>query len=97
MATTFTLSILTPEGSVFEDSVEAVVAPAAEGYLGVLAGHAPMLVALQEGILEVTLESGDKLLFESGEGTLEVTTGGCFILVDNADHSESTDKPVLSW
>ena len=40
MASTFQLSILTPERSVFEGAVEYLQAPGSQGYLGVLAHHA---------------------------------------------------------
>ena len=38
MAALFHLAILTPEQGVYEDDVEYVEAPGAEGYFGVLAG-----------------------------------------------------------
>ena len=53
MADAFQLSIVTPEGQVYEDQVEGVVAPGEWGSFGVLAFHAPMVAALEAGVLSV--------------------------------------------
>ena len=45
------VSILTPEGKVFEGDVYSVSAPGALGSFGVLEGHAPMIAALGTGVL----------------------------------------------
>ena len=49
MARNFKVEIVTPEKLVFSEEVEALVVPAERGYLGVLAGHAPLLCSLHPG------------------------------------------------
>jgi F0F1-type ATP synthase epsilon subunit len=38
---TFSLSLTTPDGAVFDDEAEMVIVPGAAGEIGVLARHAP--------------------------------------------------------
>eukprot|EP00929_Paragymnodinium_shiwhaense_P000874 TRINITY_DN10107_c0_g1_i2.p1 TRINITY_DN10107_c0_g1~~TRINITY_DN10107_c0_g1_i2.p1 ORF type:complete len:139 (+),score=28.45 TRINITY_DN10107_c0_g1_i2:64-480(+) len=45
------MSVLTPEGNTVKEAVSEVVLPSASGQLGVLAGHAPMMTALDTGVL----------------------------------------------
>ena len=53
MAKTFRLEIVTPEKIVFSEDVVSLVAPAENGYLGVLAGHAPLLCTLKPGEIRI--------------------------------------------
>jgi hypothetical protein len=45
----FSLTIVTPEGNVFDGQVEYVSAMGIVGSLGILANHAPMICALKAG------------------------------------------------
>jgi F-type H+-transporting ATPase subunit epsilon len=58
MAETFHLSLLTPEKSFLEAEVTSIVAPGSEGYLGVLANHAPLITALAPGKLTIKFAEG---------------------------------------
>jgi F-type H+-transporting ATPase subunit epsilon len=49
-----TVAIISPERTVFEGEADMVVAPAWDGEVGVLRGHAPMLVLLGDGELRLT-------------------------------------------
>lgn len=67
------LEIVSPEKLLLSRSVEMVVIPAAEGEMGVLGQHAPMLVLLQGGTIQLC--EGDQVterLFVSG-GFAEIT------------------------
>lgn len=44
-----TLRILTPEGTAFEGTVQAVFLPGAKGHFEVLPGHAPIVSSLVKG------------------------------------------------
>jgi len=50
--------IVSPARTVFEGEATAVVAPAWDGQVGVLAGHAPMITLLGVGQLDVDLPAG---------------------------------------
>ena len=56
MATSYKVSIVTPEESLWEGEAELVIARSPEGEFGIMAGHIPFLAALVPGI--VTVVSG---------------------------------------
>jgi F-type H+-transporting ATPase subunit epsilon len=84
MAATFELELVSPEKLLLSRPVEMAVIPAAEGEMGVLPGHAPMIVALRGGVIRVT-EGGQvtERLFVAG-GFAEVTPARVTILADEA-------------
>jgi F-type H+-transporting ATPase subunit epsilon len=49
------LEIITPESKVFSGEVNAVQLPGKDGIFQVLNGHAPIISALQKGIVKVDL------------------------------------------
>jgi F-type H+-transporting ATPase subunit epsilon len=51
-----TVSVISPEKVLFEGTVDAIVAPAFDGEVGILPGHAPMMTLLGKG--ELKLGSG---------------------------------------
>ncbi len=53
-----TVRIVAPDRTVFDGEATAVVAPAWDGEVGVLAGHAPMITLLGVGRLDVDLPTG---------------------------------------
>jgi len=76
------LEIVSPEKLLLSRPVDMVVIPAAEGEMGVLVNHAPMIVLLRGGI--VRLYQGDAVtdrLFVSG-GFAEVTPERVTVLAD---------------
>ncbi len=81
---TFALELVSPEKLLLSRQVEQVVIPAAMGEMGILAGHAPMIVTLAGGTIRVT-EDGKitESLFVSG-GFAEVTPDRLTILADEA-------------
>ena len=50
----FKLAVLTPRGLIFDGDVSSMVARGSEGQLGVLAGHAPMIVSTIPGVLKIS-------------------------------------------
>ncbi|QXM23337.1 ATP synthase F1 subunit epsilon [Elioraea tepida] len=81
---TLTLDIVSPERLLFSDAVEMAEIPAAEGDMGVLPGHAPMIVTLRGGVIRVHRGgSVTHRLFVAG-GFAEVTPERCTVLADDA-------------
>jgi F-type H+-transporting ATPase subunit epsilon len=78
------LEIVSPEKLLLARPVDMVVIPAAEGELGVLAQHAPMIVLLRGGTIRL-YEGGQvtERLFVSG-GFAEVTPERVTVLADEA-------------
>ncbi|MGE0222326.1 MAG: ATP synthase F1 subunit epsilon [Acetobacteraceae bacterium] len=78
------LEIVSPEKLLLSRSVEMVVIPAAEGDMGVLEGHTPMIVMLRGGT--IALYEGEQVtdqLFVAG-GFAEVTGDRCTVLASEA-------------
>jgi F-type H+-transporting ATPase subunit epsilon len=78
------LEIVSPEKLLLSRDVDMVVVPAAEGDLGVLPNHAPMIALLRGGT--ISLYAGAQVtdrLFVSG-GFVEVTPERCTVLADRA-------------
>ncbi len=57
------LKVVTPEQVVFEEDARSLVAPAWDGWVGILPGHAPFLTLMGEGPLSVEPESGGRREF----------------------------------
>src|SRR5258708_15294864 len=51
MADEFELEVATPERLIVQERVTAAQIPARDGYIGVLAGHGPLLAELQIGVV----------------------------------------------
>ena len=80
---TFTLEVVTPERIVFTGPVTTVVAPAADGALGILAHHAPLVATLVPGTLVFRDPSGSTTVLRShGGGFLEVFHNRVTVLAD---------------
>jgi F-type H+-transporting ATPase subunit epsilon len=80
----FQLELVSPEKLLLSRAVEMAVIPAAEGEMGVLAGHAPMIVGLRGGVISVR-EGGQvtEQLFVAG-GFAEVAPDRVTILAEEA-------------
>jgi F-type H+-transporting ATPase subunit epsilon len=80
---TFELSLVTPEGAAFEGEVEMLIVPGADGEIGVLARHAPLVAMLRAGETRVKTE-GDWAWFATGPGFFKVQQDRAIALVDDA-------------
>jgi F-type H+-transporting ATPase subunit epsilon len=65
------VSVISPEETVYEGQADSVVAPAWDGELGILRGHAPLMALLGEGDLRIT-EGGRTQRFRVAGGFLQV-------------------------
>jgi F-type H+-transporting ATPase subunit epsilon len=84
------LDIVTAERVVYSEEVDAVIAPGAEGQLGILPHHAPLMTILDAGELVVRRGSEEDTLAISG-GFLEVRPDRVIILADQAERAEEID------
>ena len=82
MASTFQLSILTPERSVFEGAVEYLQVPGSQGYLGVRAHHAGLVTALAQGARTVRKAGGAEERWQVSGGFFEVSNNRATVLAD---------------
>ena len=81
---TFLLELVSPAKLLLSRQVEMATIPAVEGEMGVLPGHAPMIVALKGGVLRLR-ENGQETdkLFVAG-GFAEVSAERVTVLADEA-------------
>ena len=87
----FRLEIVTADREVFADDVEFVVAPGAEGELGILPKHAPLISALKAGELRMR-RAGQVEYFAIGGGFVQIRADKVVVLADDAQHSEEIDE-----
>ena len=76
--------VVSPEKIVFEGEAAAVVAPAWDGQVGVLPGHAPLLVLLGAGVLHIDLPGGGKRAFHVAGGVMKVERERVTVLTEYA-------------
>jgi len=91
VAKSYPLEIVTLKRTVFSDDVECVTVPGGLGYLGILAGHAPLLTNVEIGAISIKREGGSHLEMAVGEGFLVVTPKSTTLLVDTAETKEEID------
>jgi len=90
MADTLALEVVTPERLLVREDVSAVQAPAANGYVGILPGHAPLLAELGTGFLN--FEAGGKRWYLAvHNGYLEVLNDRVRVLANAAERAEEID------
>ncbi len=78
------VAIISPEHVVYEGRAEMVVAPAWDGEVGILRGHAPLLALLGAGQLRVK-EGGQELHFTVSGGFLQVVEDRVTVLSETAE------------
>jgi F-type H+-transporting ATPase subunit epsilon len=86
-----TVEIITAERRVLTDEADMVIAPAVEGIVGILPRHAPLLTALNPGVMVLKKDGQEEMLAVSG-GFLQVSHNRVLILADTAERAEEVDE-----
>ena len=84
------LKVITPDKTVWDDSIEEVVLPSTTGQLGILGGHAPLITALETGVMRIRPEKEWKAIALAG-GFAEVDNNEVKVLVNSAEMGENID------
>ena len=84
------LEVITPERRVYEEDVDMVVAPASEGYVGILPHHTPLFTTLGPGEFRVKRGGVEEVLAVFG-GFMDVRGDRVVVLTDAAEHAEEID------
>ena len=87
---TFKVSVVTPNGPVFEQNAEMISVSAQSGELGILPGHIPKVAPLQIGALRVKTEGKTELVAVNG-GFVEVRPDNVTVLAQSAEQSSDID------
>jgi F-type H+-transporting ATPase subunit epsilon len=94
-ARTLEVSLVTPEGSVYEGEAEMLIVPGDAGEIGVLARHAPLVALLKAGSTRVHVRRGqDVREFATGPGFFKVEQDRALALVDHAVDVDEIDREV---
>lgn len=84
------LQVVTAERTILNDDVDSLVAPGADGELGILPRHAALLSALKAGELRYR-RGGEENFLAIGGGFIEVLNNKVIVLADSAERSEEID------
>ena len=78
------LLVVTPEKKVVESEADEVELPGAEGYLGILPGHTPLITLLKTGVLSFK-RGGRSQAFAVSAGLAEIANDLVHVLADSAE------------
>ena len=90
MPKVFNLKILTPEREFFDDDIEAVTVFAPDGSVTILADHAPFIMPINVGTINIKKNGVWEESFNS-EGFMEVHHEGVLIYVQACEHPDEID------
>ena len=85
------LEILTIERQLLDEPVTMVIAPGADGVVGILPHHQPMLTVLQPGELVVRVDGQADRYVAIGGGVMQVLPDHVVVLADSAEHADEID------
>jgi F-type H+-transporting ATPase subunit epsilon len=83
MAETITFDLVSPERLLLSTRAEMVTVPGADGYMGVMAGHMPLISTLRPGVIDVLKDGKDTKYFVRG-GFTEVNAEKITVLAEEA-------------
>jgi F-type H+-transporting ATPase subunit epsilon len=85
------LKVITPDKIVWDDRVEEIILPSTTGQLGILSGHAPLVSALDVGVMRIRPGKDWKAIALMG-GFAEVENNEVKVLVNSAEIGDSIDR-----
>jgi F-type H+-transporting ATPase subunit epsilon len=86
-----TVRVISPDKTVWDSAAEEVILPSTTGQLGILSGHAPLLTALDIGVMRVRSSKDWQAIALMG-GFAEVENDEVIILVNGAERGEGIDR-----
>ena len=85
---TLTVRVIAPDRTVWDESADEVILPSTTGQVGILTGHAPLLTALDTGVLRVRSKNKWTPIALMG-GFAEVEANEVTILVNGAERGDT--------
>lgn len=86
-----TIRVVAPDKTVWDSPAEEVILPSTTGQLGILVGHAPLLTALDIGVMRVRTNKDWQAIALMG-GFAEVENDEVIILVNGAERGDKIDR-----
>lgn len=86
--------IVSPERLLVSDQADMVTVPGTEGYMGVMAGHSPVITTLRAGMIDISKDGSDTRFFIRG-GFAEVSPTKVTVLAEEAIPFTELDLAAL--
>mgnify|MGYP005852887795 CR=1 FL=1 len=83
--------VIAPDKTVWDDAAEEVILPSTTGQLGILTNHAPLLTALDVGVMRLRANQ-DWLAIALLGGFAEVENNTVTVLVNGAERGDRIDR-----
>src|SRR5476649_1188020 len=94
MAAKIAFELVAPERLLLSCTADMVTVPGTEGYMGVMAGHAPVVTTLRAGMIDVNVGGKDDRYFIRG-GFAEIGPAKITVLAEEAIPFTELDLAVL--
>ncbi|WP_069386961.1 F0F1 ATP synthase subunit epsilon [Cellulosimicrobium cellulans] len=79
------VDLVAADRKIWSGAASRVSAPAADGEIGILAGHSPLLSVLQEGTVRIAVPSGTPVQVRVSGGFLSVDSDQVTIVADSVE------------
>jgi F-type H+-transporting ATPase subunit epsilon len=87
----FQCTVVTPEKQALDETVTQVILPSHDGLVGILTGHAPMLVKLGAGPLQLDLAGGQRRYYFVEGGVAQIKDYRLTIITNQAIPADEID------
>jgi F-type H+-transporting ATPase subunit epsilon len=94
MANKIAFDLVSPERLLLSVQADMVTVPGTEGYMGVMAGHSPLVSTLRAGMIDVMVDGKDDRYFIRG-GFAEISPAKITVLAEEALPMTEMDLAVL--
>jgi F-type H+-transporting ATPase subunit epsilon len=94
MADKILFDLVSPEKLLLSRAVDMVTVPGSEGYMGVIAGHAPLVSTLRAGMIDLKDEGVDTRFFIRG-GFAEINPTKITVLAEEAIPMSELDLAII--
>jgi len=92
MAEKVEFELVSPQRLLVSEPVEMVVVPGAEGDLGVLPGHSPLIATVRPGVIAIHEDTAIKERIFVAGGFCDISPSHCTVLAEEAVRVEDIDR-----
>jgi len=95
MAEKLSFDLVSPERLLLSEQVDLVTVPGADGDMGIMGGHAPVMSTLRPGVIGVEAEGQPERRYFVRGGFVEVTPAGLTVLAEHTVPLAELDSAAL--
>ena len=88
------ITVVTPEGKVFEGDVDFISVPAKSGSMGILPRHVPIIAQLKTGILKLVCD-GKPVYMGVCRGYFELLDSRAYVLTESAILTDADNRDAV--